>query len=64
MPKMKTRKAAAKRFSLTGNGKIRHRKTKMSHLLEHESSNTKRSRQGLQSLTPANNKKVKRMLVL
>ncbi|MCC5630710.1 MULTISPECIES: 50S ribosomal protein L35 [Nostoc] len=43
MPKLKTRKAAAKRFRATGTGKIVRRKAFKSHLLEHKSSNKKRS---------------------
>ncbi len=41
MPKMKTRKAAAKRFRLTGSGKIRRRKSNRNHLLQHKSSERK-----------------------
>ncbi|MCT7955952.1 MULTISPECIES: 50S ribosomal protein L35 [Laspinema] len=37
MPKLKTRKAAAKRFKATGSGKIKRRKAYKSHLLEHKS---------------------------
>jgi large subunit ribosomal protein L35 len=36
MPKLKTRRAAAKRFEVTGSGKIRRRKAFKSHLLEHK----------------------------
>ncbi|MDH6058926.1 50S ribosomal protein L35 [Chrysosporum bergii ANA360D] len=43
MPKLKTRKAAAKRFRATGSGKIVRRKAFKSHLLEHKSSNKKRN---------------------
>ena len=42
MPKLKTRKAAAKRFRATGSGKIVHRKAFKSHLLQHKSSARKR----------------------
>ncbi len=42
MPKLKTRKAAAKRFRATGTGKIVRRKAFKNHLLEHKSSNKKR----------------------
>jgi len=42
MPKMKTNRAAAKRFRLTGTGKIRRGKAYGSHLLT--SKNRKRSR--------------------
>lgn len=42
MPKLKTRKAAAKRFRATGSGKIRRRKAFKSHMLEHKTSTRKR----------------------
>ena len=42
MPKLKTRKAAAKRFRLTGSGKkIFRRKAFKNHLLQHKSSERK-----------------------
>ncbi len=44
MPKLKTRKAAAKRFRLTGSGKIRRRKAYKNHLLQHKSTEQKRRR--------------------
>ena len=37
MPKLKSRKAAAKRFRSTGSGKIVRRKAFKNHLLEHKS---------------------------
>lgn len=43
MPKLKTRKAAAKRFRATGTGKIVRRKAFKNHLLEHKSPSKKRS---------------------
>lgn len=43
MPKLKTRRAAAKRFRATGSGKkIMRRKAFKNHLLEHKSANRKR----------------------
>jgi large subunit ribosomal protein L35 len=42
MPKLKTRKAAAKRFRATGSGKVVRRKAFKNHLLEHKSSKQKR----------------------
>ncbi|NJM57805.1 MAG: 50S ribosomal protein L35 [Synechococcales cyanobacterium RU_4_20] len=42
MPKLKTRRAAAKRFRTTGTGKIVRRKAFKSHLLEHKSPSKKR----------------------
>lgn len=42
MPKLKTRKAAAKRFRASGSGKLMRRKAFRNHLLQHKSSNRKR----------------------
>jgi large subunit ribosomal protein L35 len=42
MPKLKTRKAAAKRFRKTGSGKIRRRRAFKNHLLERKNSKRKR----------------------
>ena len=42
MPKVKTNKAAAKRFSVTGSGKIKYKKRGLRHCLEHVSKDTKR----------------------
>jgi large subunit ribosomal protein L35 len=36
MPKLKTRKSAAKRFRATGSGKIMRRKSMRNHMLEHK----------------------------
>ncbi|NEP44330.1 MAG: 50S ribosomal protein L35 [Okeania sp. SIO2H7] len=43
MPKLKTRKAAARRFKVTGSGKFMRRKAYKSHLLQHKSSARKNS---------------------
>lgn len=42
MPKLKTNRAAAKRFSVTGTGKIKYKKRGLRHCLEHKSKDTKR----------------------
>lgn len=42
MPKMKTRRAAAKRFDKTGTGKIKRNRAFKSHLLEGKTSKRKR----------------------
>jgi large subunit ribosomal protein L35 len=43
MPKMKTRRAAAKRFRITGTGKIMRRRSRTKHLLEWKSAKQKRA---------------------
>ena len=42
MPKFKPRKAAVKRFKITGSGKIMRYKAKKKHLLEHKAKSMKR----------------------
>jgi large subunit ribosomal protein L35 len=42
MPKLKTRRAAAKRFKATGSGKIVRRKAFKNHMLEHKNSSRRR----------------------
>ncbi len=43
MPKMKTSRAAAKRFKLTGNGKLKRAKAYKSHILTKKSTKRKRN---------------------
>ncbi len=45
MPKMKTHRGAAKRFKLTGSGKIMRRKAGMNHILEKKSPDAQASAQ-------------------
>jgi large subunit ribosomal protein L35 len=42
MPKLKSRKAAAKRFRRSGSGKIMRRKAFKNHLLQHKGTDRKR----------------------
>ncbi|WP_026103412.1 50S ribosomal protein L35 [Pseudanabaena sp. PCC 6802] len=41
MPKLKTRSAAAKRFKVTGSGKLMRRRAMKNHLLEHKPTSRK-----------------------
>ncbi len=43
MPKMKTRKAAAKRYSLTATGKVKYKKMGLRHILTKKSTKRKRN---------------------
>ena len=43
MPKMKTKKAAAKRFKVTGSGKLKRAKAFKQHILTKKSTKTKRN---------------------
>jgi large subunit ribosomal protein L35 len=47
MPKLKSRKAAAKRFQRSGSGKIMRRKAFKNHMLQHKSPIRKRRLTGL-----------------
>ena len=42
MPKMKTKKSASKRFSLTGTGKVKYKKMNLRHILTKRSPKRKR----------------------
>jgi large subunit ribosomal protein L35 len=42
MPKMKTRRAVAKRFSATGTGKLKRKRANLRHILEKKSNKQKR----------------------
>ena len=43
MPKMKTKKSAAKRFSFTGTGKVKYKKQNLRHILTKKSRKRKRN---------------------
>jgi large subunit ribosomal protein L35 len=62
MPKQKTHRGAAKRFKITGSGKIRRRKAFRSHLLESKSTRrTRRLGRGAE-VTGRHRKHMNRML--
>ena len=62
MPKMKTHCGAAKRFHVTGSGKIRRRKAFRAHLLEKKpSTRTRRLGRGAE-VTGGDRKRVERLL--
>lgn len=62
--KQKTRKAVAKRFKITGTGKLTRNKQGKRHLLEHVSSKTKRNKQGDFTISPSDVKRIKRALAI
>jgi large subunit ribosomal protein L35 len=63
MPKLKTNRAARKRFRKTATGKILRRKAFKSHILTKKTSKRKRHLGKAAVVTPANRKRVKRMLL-
>jgi large subunit ribosomal protein L35 len=64
MPKMKTHRGAAKRFKVTGSGKIMRRKAFLNHILEKKSPKRKRRLAGTTELTGGDKTQAKKLLGL
>ncbi|WP_066715353.1 50S ribosomal protein L35 [Clostridium sp. Marseille-P299] len=62
MPKMKTSKAAAKRFKMTGTGKLKRMKAGKQHILTKKSTKTKRNLRKATMMDASNEKNMKKIL--
>ena len=62
MPKIKTSRAAAKRFKLTGTGKLKRNKAYKSHILTKKSTKRKRNLRKATITDPTNAKNMKKIL--
>jgi large subunit ribosomal protein L35 len=62
MPKMKTHRGAAKRFKITGTGKIRRRQVNLNHFLGKKTSSRKRRLARPETLHPGDEARINRML--
>lgn len=62
MPKMKTHKGAAKRFKVTGGGKVMREKAYKSHILTKKNAKRKRRLGSDIEVSSSDSKKVKRLL--
>ncbi|MDR6226563.1 50S ribosomal protein L35 [Desmospora profundinema] len=62
MPKMKTRRAAAKRFSKTGTGKIKRNHAFMNHMLEHKPKKAKRKLRKSTTMAKGDVKRTKQLI--
>lgn len=62
MPKIKTRRAAAKRFVATGTGKFKRAKAFKSHILEKKSAGRKRNLRKAALVSKSDYKRVVKML--
>ena len=62
MPKMKTNRGAAKRFKMTGTGKITRSKAFASHILTKKSTKRKRNLRKSDTVDSANFKSIKGLL--
>ena len=63
MPKMKTRRSAAKRFKQTGSGKIKRNKANFAHILTKKSSKRKRKLGKTGTAAASDEKRIKTMIV-
>mgnify|MGYP000433202046 FL=1 len=62
MPKQKTRRGAAKRFRLTGTGKLKRNKANHRHMLIRRSKSVKRKMRNAGLVDKSDERKVRRML--
>jgi large subunit ribosomal protein L35 len=62
VPKIKTRRAAAKRFKKTATGKIKRKKAYASHILTKKSPKRKRSLRKASLISPIDMSRIRRML--
>ncbi|MCE5251399.1 50S ribosomal protein L35 [bacterium] len=63
MPKMKSSRSAAKRFKLTGSGRVKRHKAFASHILKKKSTKRKRNYRRAGYLTSADEKRIKEMIL-
>lgn len=62
MPKLKTHRGAAKRFSLTAKGKVKRTKAFASHILTKKTTKRKRALRRATLVDSANYKEIKRLI--
>ena len=62
MPKLKTHRGAAKRFSVTGTGKIKRSRANTSHILTPKTTKRKRNLRKSTILDQTNEKEIKRLI--
>jgi len=62
MPKVKTKRGAAKRFKVTGSGKIKRSKAFSSHILTKKSTKRKRNLRKSDLIAESDTRSIKRLL--
>lgn len=64
MPKIKTKRSVAKRVKVTGSGKLQRQRTFSGchHLLERKSPKRKRNFRKIASVSPSDEKRIKRLI--
>ena len=63
MPKMKSKSAAAKRFKLTGSGKVKYKQMNLRHILTKKSPKRKRELRKGGILAAVDSKKIRKQLL-
>ena len=63
MPKMKTHRGAAKRFSRTGKGKIKFKHAHLRHCLEHKQKTTKKKLMKSAIMKECDAKRIRKMII-
>lgn len=63
MPKMKTKKSAAKRLKLTGSGKVKYKKMNLRHILTKRSPKRKRQLRAAGILSEDSARKVRKQML-
>ena len=63
MPKMKSHRSAAKRFTMTASGRVKRGKAFASHLLKQKSTKRKRNYRKSSYLSSADEKRIKDMIL-
>lgn len=64
MPKMKSHRGAAKRFKVSGRGKVLRQQANRRHLFEHKPTRRTRRLDGTQSVARADVRRVKKLLAI
>ncbi len=62
MPKMKTKKSAAKRFKVTGNGVIKRARATKRHILTKRTTKNKRQLRGMVEMAPGDVRSARSMM--
>jgi len=62
MPKMKTKRSAAKRYRITGSGKVRYKKQNLRHILTKKNSKRKRRLRQSATLSSVETDRAKKLL--
>ncbi len=62
MPKIKTKKAAAKRYHVTGTGKVRYKKQGLRHILTKKNAKRKRRLRLSATLSSVETKRIKKLM--